>query len=124
MYPTTYEQRGPDDGAVKTNSFDVEEIHGDCTVQILRNSVTGEVSVGWRENDVTVDFVCKALADWFDEPCNYGFGDVEVALFMISDGDTYRDQWCDSHCDEHDSAECWKRFFQLWKEREDGNDKA
>ena len=30
--------------------FDEEEIHTDCTVQILRNSVTGEYSVGWTEN--------------------------------------------------------------------------
>lgn len=32
------------------NLFDVEEIHEDCTVQILRNSVTGEESVGWWPN--------------------------------------------------------------------------
>lgn len=27
--------------------FDQEEIHENCTVQILTNSVTGEVSIGW-----------------------------------------------------------------------------
>ena len=31
--------------------FDVEEVHENCTVQVLRNSITGEVSVGWKEND-------------------------------------------------------------------------
>ena len=31
--------------------FDEEEIHENCTVQVLRNSVTGEISVGWWEND-------------------------------------------------------------------------
>jgi len=36
---------------VQTNMFDIEEIHENCTVQVLRNSVTGEVSVGWWEND-------------------------------------------------------------------------
>ena len=35
---------------VETNIFDIEEIHPNCTVQILRNSVTGEISVGWWEN--------------------------------------------------------------------------
>lgn len=30
--------------------YDEEEIHENCTVQVLRNSVTGEVSVGWWEN--------------------------------------------------------------------------
>lgn len=32
---------------IETNVFDVEEIHHNCTVQILRNSVTGEQSIGW-----------------------------------------------------------------------------
>lgn len=36
---------------IETNLFDQEEIHTNCTVQILRNSVTGEVSVGWWPND-------------------------------------------------------------------------
>ena len=30
--------------------FDEEELHTDCTVQIWRNTVTGEESVGWWEN--------------------------------------------------------------------------
>lgn len=33
-----------------TGYYDVEEIHPDCTVQVLRNSETGAVSVGWWEN--------------------------------------------------------------------------
>lgn len=36
---------------VETNIFDEEEIHENCTVQILKNSQTGEISVGWWEND-------------------------------------------------------------------------
>lgn len=32
------------------NLYDEEELHHNCTVQILRNSITGEVSVGWWEN--------------------------------------------------------------------------
>ena len=35
---------------VETNLYDEEEIHPNCTVQILRNTVTGEESVGWWEN--------------------------------------------------------------------------
>ena len=35
----------------ETNIYDQEEIHENCTVQILRNSVTGEESIGWWEND-------------------------------------------------------------------------
>lgn len=43
---------GEDDGfVVETTVFDQEEIHEDCTVVIWRNSVTGEESVGWYENE-------------------------------------------------------------------------
>ena len=36
---------------VETNLYDrVEEYH-DCTVQVLTNTITGEVSVGWWPND-------------------------------------------------------------------------
>lgn len=35
--------------------FDEEEIHHNCTVTVWRNSRTGEVSIGWKEdNDGTV----------------------------------------------------------------------
>ena len=33
------------------NIFDKSEIHTDCTVEILTNSITGETSIGWWEND-------------------------------------------------------------------------
>ena len=38
---------------ITTGLFDIEEIHQNCTVQILRNSVTGEISLGWWENEPT-----------------------------------------------------------------------
>lgn len=38
-------------GTLNTNIFDQEEIHYDCTVQILSNSITGEESIGWWENE-------------------------------------------------------------------------
>jgi len=31
--------------------YDEEEIHPNCTVQIWRNSVTGEESIGWWDNE-------------------------------------------------------------------------
>ena len=40
---------------IETNLYDIEETHPNCTVQILRNSVTGEVSVGWWENEEGAD---------------------------------------------------------------------
>ena len=36
---------------VESNIYDEEEIYYDCTVQVLRNSITGETSVGWFRND-------------------------------------------------------------------------
>ena len=35
----------------ETNIYDEEEIHENCTVQVLRNSITGEESVGWWINE-------------------------------------------------------------------------
>jgi len=31
--------------------YDKETIYRDCTVQVLENTVTGDVSVGWWRND-------------------------------------------------------------------------
>ncbi len=36
---------------VKTGIYDIEEVHPNCTVQIWRNSQTGEESIGWWENE-------------------------------------------------------------------------
>lgn len=33
------------------NLFDEEEIIHNCTIHILRNSVTGEISIGWWPED-------------------------------------------------------------------------
>ena len=35
---------------MEINIYDEEEIYPDCTVQVLKNSVTGKVSVGWWKN--------------------------------------------------------------------------
>ena len=35
---------------VETNFYDHEEIYPDCTVQVLTNTATGDVSVGWWKN--------------------------------------------------------------------------
>ena len=40
-------QEGKKPITVETNIYDQEEIHHGCIVQVLRNSVTGDVSVGW-----------------------------------------------------------------------------
>ena len=35
---------------MEINVYDEEETYPDCTVQVLKNSVTGKVSVGWWKN--------------------------------------------------------------------------
>ena len=40
---------------VELNIYDKEEIYHNCTVQILTNTITGEQSVGWWPNDVTIE---------------------------------------------------------------------
>lgn len=37
-----------EDTIIQTNLFDKEETYENCFVQILENTATGEVSVGWR----------------------------------------------------------------------------
>jgi len=42
----------PDDAKIESVAiFDQEEVHENCTVQILTNSVTGDISIGWWPND-------------------------------------------------------------------------
>lgn len=36
---------------VECNIYDKEEVFTNCTVQVLTNTVTGDVSVGWWKND-------------------------------------------------------------------------
>ncbi len=43
---------------VRTSLYDQEEIHRNCTVQIWSNSVTGESSIGWWENDPEPEDEC------------------------------------------------------------------
>jgi hypothetical protein len=37
----------PDDSV-----FDIVEIHENCTVEVLRNTKTGEVSIGWYKSPI------------------------------------------------------------------------
>lgn len=36
---------------VEVNLYEEVELHTNCTVQVLRNVLTGELSVGWWENN-------------------------------------------------------------------------
>ena len=49
----------PDDEHIDSiGIYDVVEEYPNCTIQILKNSITGEESIGWFNNDdppVTID---------------------------------------------------------------------
>ena len=47
----TEEHKEDEENIVSVGIFDQEEIFPDCTVQVLTNTVTGEVSVGWWKNE-------------------------------------------------------------------------
>lgn len=40
-----------DESVIDVPFFDQEEIFTNCTVQVLTNSTTGEVSIGWWQNE-------------------------------------------------------------------------
>ena len=48
---TRYELDTKREEKVDLSLYDVEEIHENCTVQIWKNSATGDVSIGWWENE-------------------------------------------------------------------------
>lgn len=37
--------------SIEVNLYEEVELHTNCTVQILRNVLTEELSIGWWEND-------------------------------------------------------------------------
>jgi len=54
MFWNKKKKKQPKEGdvvAVHMNIFDEEEIIENCTVQVLRNSVTGEMSIGFWPSD-------------------------------------------------------------------------
>ena len=46
-----WNRRAPEIVKVETCFYDKEEIYENCTVQVLTNTKTGDVSVGWWKND-------------------------------------------------------------------------
>ena len=49
--PQVMYSHGGNPESIEMNIYDEVELYPNCTVQVLRNSVTGEVSVGWWKNE-------------------------------------------------------------------------
>ena len=65
-----------------------------------------------------VDFICEKVAEYFDSPCDYEFGSLDVALYMNEKAP----DWCETHCDSKKYNECWKKFFELLKDEKGRED--
>ena len=56
---------------IETNLFDREEIHHNCLVQVLTNSITGEQSPAWcydeDRTDAIMEFVCGEVCKYPSE---------------------------------------------------------
>jgi len=48
---TTMDDGKTEEFTVDTNIYDIIDRYDDCTVEVLKSSVTGEVSIGWWRND-------------------------------------------------------------------------
>lgn len=51
---TTYEIRREKPN-IDIPIYDKEETHENCTVQVLTNTITGDVSIGWWQNETSDD---------------------------------------------------------------------
>ena len=64
----------------------------------------------------TVKWVCACLGEWFDSPCNYTLGGIEIPEFMTD----HAGDWCEENCGSCSPKECWARFFEVLKGFEEG----
>ena len=56
---------------------------------------------------ITLEFVCKILADLFDYPC-----DISTSQEFMHNTDTGL-EWCEKNCNKMTAAECWEHYFRL-----------
>ena len=73
--PAPYMICGPSNGAIPI--YDECEIHENCTVEILRNSKTGEQSIGWWQSD-TMKLQNVFVVSFFHE------GDSEATVTVFN----------------------------------------
>ena len=57
--------------------------------------------------------IIHLIAKWFDCPCQYEYGDVDAYTFIDSMDSENGIGWCEEHCGEVSSFDCWCRFFEL-----------
>ena len=63
----------------------------------------------------TEEFICRTLAEWFEEPCNFTFKGCEAADLINDYG------WCEKYCGDVAPWACWKKLFEAEAKRCDVN---
>ena len=65
--------------------------------------------------ELTANNIIKYIAEAMDFPCNYKFGDIDVAEFIY---DNVED-WCETKCGtkEITCEDCWHKFFETLIEK-------
>ena len=102
--------------SVETNLYDREEQYKNCTVQILTNTLTGVVSVGWWENEggmYSLEYVAEMMDEIHGDECACNF----------SGNDEWLPGCCppseDGTCPEPPGEnECWKQFIKNYDRRQ------
>lgn len=63
--------------------------------------------------ELTANDIIKYIGAVMDQPCTYGFGELDVAEFM----NEYNPEWCEAHCDDENCEACWRKFFETLVEK-------
>lgn len=56
--------------------------------------------------------IIHLIDKYFDVPCTYEYGDIDAYDFCNSI-DENGVEWCEAHCGQVSSYDCWYRFFEL-----------
>lgn len=55
-----------------------------------------------------IDFILEEIARLFGYPCDCGIEDT------IFENDV---EWCENNCNQASAKECWQKYFQIKKEK-------
>lgn len=94
------------------------EINRQMEIKIDKHELTkalqydrDQYNKGYSDAEKMADFILHWLADNFDAPCNYNTHVHDVAVFIGEEDE----DWCADGCGMHSVFECWKKYFELYK---------
>lgn len=59
------------------------------------------------------EHVIRLIAKYFESPCTYEYADVDAYDFCNSADEENGIAWCEEHCGEATSYDCWHHFMSL-----------